>query len=228
MKSAHVLRRLEALSSEEAKRGMARYGITPRQTYGVSIPHLRAMAREAGKDHRLAQQLWAVDTRETRILASMVEEPARVSDEQLETWVGEFDYWEICDQCCMNLFEKLPAAYRKAREWSQRRPEFVRRAGFVLMARLAVSDRETEDERFQQFFPFIVQGACDQRIYVKKGVSWALRQIGKRNRELNQRAVALAGEIGAQKSAAARWVARDVLRELTSEGVRRRWEKKRA
>ena len=222
MEYEDILRKLQAASNPRAVEGMARYGITPERAYGVSIPNLRRLAQEIGVCHDLAQQLWAADIRETRILASMIEERREVTEEQMEQWVREFDYWEICDQCCMNLFEKTPWAYSKAMEWSAREEEFVKRTGFVLMARLAVSDKEARDEAFEQFLPFIRQEATDPRNYVKKAVNWALRQIGKRNRALNQKAIAAAQEIQELDSRSARWIAADALRELTSEGVQSR------
>ena len=229
-----ILQRLEAERNPEALAGMARFGITPARAYGVKIPVLRQLAREArvkarearskdkAADHALAQQLWANDTRETRILASMIDVPQLVSEAQMESWAAEFDYWEICDQCCQNLFEKTPFAYQKAVEWSERAEEYVKRAGFVLMARLAVSDKKAADERFVAFFPLIEREAGDPRDMVKKGVNWALRQIGKRNLALNQQAITVAERIEQQESKAARWVARDALRELRGTAVQTR------
>jgi 3-methyladenine DNA glycosylase AlkD len=168
---------------------MVRYGITPENTFGVSIPNLRKMAKEIGINHKFAQQLWTSNIRETKILASMIEDLEMVSEEQIEDWVKEFTYWEICDQCCMNLFEKTKFAYKEAMEWSSNKEEFVKRAGFVLMARLAVSDKKAEDKKFEGFLPIIKREPVDQRNYVKKAVNWALRQIGKRNYYLNNKAI---------------------------------------
>lgn len=221
-----ILQRLEALGDPEAVAGMAKYGITPAQAYGVSIPELRKLAKEAGKDHELAQQLWQKETRETRILASMVDEPQLVSAEQMDRWAEAFDYWEICDQCCMNLFEKTPFAYRKAVAWSAEEAEFVKRAGFVMMARLAVSDKKAADSQFEPFFALIERESDDGRNFVKKGVNWALRQIGKRNLSLNARAIETAEKIQQRNSKAARWIAQDALRELNSEAVQKRLKKK--
>lgn len=227
-----VLQRLEAARDPAALAGIARYGITPARAYGVKIPVLRQLAREVrSKDkvanHALAQQLWANDSRETRILASMVDVPQLVSQAQMESWVGEFDYWEICDQCCMNLFEKTPFAYQKAVEWSERAEEYVKRAGFVLMARLAVSDKKAADERFEAFFPLIEREAGDSRAMVKKGVNWALRQIGKRNLVLNRQAIIVGERIQQQESKAAQWVARDALKELRGTAVQNRLKKQK-
>jgi len=230
-----ILQRLEAERNPAALAGMARNGITPARAYGVKIPVLRQLAREArvqlarearvkdkAANHALALQLWANDTRETRILASMIDAPQLVSEVQMESWAAAFDYWEICDQCCQNLFEKTPFAYQKAVEWSEREEEYVKRAGFVLMARLAVSDKKAADERFAAFFPLIEREAGDTRDMVKKGVNWALRQIGKRNLALNRQAILVGERIRQQESKAARWVAGDALRELMGTAVQSR------
>ena len=222
MEYKDIIKKLKSLSNPKAIIGMARYGITPENTYGVSIPNLRKIAKEIGTSHKLAQQLWASKIRETKILASMIEDLDMVNEEQIEDWVKEFNYWEICDQCCMNLFEKTKFAYKKAIEWSSSEKEFVKRAGFVLMARLAVSDKKADDKRFEKFFPVIKREATDERNYVKKAVNWALRQIGKRNLNLNSKAINAAKEIQGMDSKSAKWIASDALRELTSEEVQKR------
>ena len=226
MEVSEVLNMLEGLSNPEAIEGMARFGISPNQTFGIRIPILRKMAREIGRDHELAQALWSHDIRETRILASMIDEPTQVTLDQMDSWTQSFDYWEICDQCCMNLFEKTEFAYQKALEWSRDAREFVKRAGFVMMARLAVSDKKAGDAVFEAFLPLIKQGAVDERKMVKKAVSWALRQIGKRNLGLNRLAIEAAEETRKMDSKAAKWVASDALRELTSEAVQERLKRK--
>ena len=218
----NILERLKSLSNPQAVEGMAKYGITPESAYGVSIPNLRKIAKEVGLNHHLAQQLWESEIRETRILASMVADPNMVTEEQMERWVKDFGYWEICDQCCMNLFEKTKFAYQKCIEWCSREEEFVKRAGFVLMARLAVSDKKADDKQFENFFPMIKSGASDNRNYVKKGVNWALRQIGKRNLNLNQQAIETAKGIQKIDCRSAKWIASDAIRELTSEAVQKR------
>lgn len=222
-----IIRELESLSDPSALEGMASFGITPGKAFCVAIPELRRMAKIIRKDHELASSLWAYGYRETRILASMVDDVRYVTDEQMEQWVSEFDYWEICDQCCMNLFEDMPCAYEKAVEWSRREEEFVKRAGFVLMARLAVSDKKAADERFIAFFPMIKEGALDRRNFVKKAVNWALRQIGKRNLLLNARAIELAEELQQTDNTSARWVAADAIRELTGEKVQWKLQSKK-
>ena len=222
MEYEEVIKKLKSLTNSEAIVGMARYGITPKNTYGVSIPNLRKIAKQVGINHKLAQRLWRADIRETKILASMIDNLKIVSEEQLEHWVKEFDYWEICDQCCMNLFEKTKFAFKKAIDWSVKEEEFIKRAGFVLMARLAVSDKKADNKKFEEFFPIIKRESTDERNYVKKAVNWALRQIGKRNLNLNSKAINAAKQIQKMDSKAAKWIAADALRELTSESVKKR------
>jgi len=220
-----ILKKLKSLSDPEAVKGMARYGINPENTYGVSIPNLRKIAKEIGTDHALAQQLWASGIHEARILASMIDELEMVTDAQMESWVKDFDSWDVCDQCCMNLFEKIKFAYQKAVEWSANDKEFIKRAGFVLMARLAVSDKKADDKQFEPFFPSIKRESVDNRNFVKKAVNWALRQIGKRNPNLNKMAIKTAEEIQQINSRSARWIASDAIRELTSEAIQKRLTK---
>ncbi len=222
MRTEDVVARLEAIGNPGAALGMARYGITANKVYGVSIPNLRNLAKEIGTDSGLARRLWLENSRETRILASMIYAPCELSEELMDRWVKDFDSWEVCDQCCANLFEKHPSAYAKCREWSSRWEEYVKRAGFTLMARLAVSDKTADDAHFEQFFPIIIREAQDSRNYVKKAINWALRQIGKRNLALNRAAIAAAEVIRERDSKSARWVANAALRELTSEAVQSR------
>lgn len=223
MEYVQVLSRLRSLGSEKAREGMARYGIKTDNALGVSVYALRAFARELGRDHGLALELWSSGLHEARMLACFVDEPDKVSAEQMESWVLDFDSWDLCDQCCSNLFDKTPFAYQKALEWSKRSEEFVKRAGFALMASLSVHDKSAVDEKFTQFFPAIRREAGDDRNYVKKAVNWALRQIGKRNRQLNQKAILLAQDILEMDSPSARWIAKDALRELSSEKVQARF-----
>lgn len=203
---------------------MARFGITPKHALGVKLPVLRALAKAIGKDHGLALALWKRDMRETRILASLVADPKKMTDEIMDEWVAEFDYWEICDQCVMNLFWKHPRAYEKAVEWSGREEEFVRRAGFAMMAKLSLTDKKAPDSRIEAFLPYIEEGAKDDRNMVMKGVSWALRQIGKRNLALNRKAVKLAKDIGKMGTKATKWVARDVLKDIERGSVMKRFK----
>src|SRR3989344_4134391 len=222
MDSNDVFKKLKSLANPKNVAGMARFGINPANTLGVPIPILRKLARERGKDRKLAQELWESGIHEARILASMIDDPKLVTGEQLEKWVRDFDSWDVCDQVCMNLFDKTSVAYKKAIEWARRDKEFEKRAGFALMACLASHDKEAGDVRFAQFFPLIKQAASDERNFVKKAVNWALRQIGKRNRNLNKMAIGTAQEIIKIDSKTAKWIATDALRELTSDAILKR------
>ncbi|MCE7741189.1 MAG: DNA alkylation repair protein [Candidatus Heimdallarchaeota archaeon] len=225
MDSKEVLLKLKLAQNPNSIEGMAKFGITPDKTFGIKIPVLRKMAKEIGVDHNLALELWGLGYRETMILASMIDDLTQVTEQQMESWVNDFSYWEICDQAIMNLFEKKEQAYDKAVEWSLREEEFVKRAGFVMMARLAVSDKKAQDEQFQEFFPHILRGAKDDRNFVKKAVNWAIRQIGKRNLSLNKHTIQLSKEIQSIDSKSAKWIANDALRELLSDPVQKRLSK---
>ena len=222
MECEDILERLKSLANAENVAGMARYGINPQNTLGISVPVLRKMAREIGRDHALALELWASGVHEARILAGMIDDPRLVTEAQMDAWAADFDSWDVCDQCCANLFDKTEPAYRKAVEWAARDEEFVKRAGFALMAALAWHDKRAPDEAFLAFLPVITRESGDGRNFVRKAVNWALRTIGKRNAALNIRAVATAKEIQATGSKPARWIAADALRELTSEKVQER------
>lgn len=209
-----IIQNLRTLAKPQNLAGMARYGIVPKNGLGVSMPSLRAMAKECGKDHALAQKLWASGIHDARILAALIDEPAKVTPAQMNRWAAQFYSWDLCDQVCGNLFDKTPYAYEKARGWHQDRREYVKRAGFVMMAVLAVHDKRAGDARFLAFLPMIREGADDEKNFVKKAVNWALRQIGKRNPALRKKALALAAELATSPKAATRWVGRDALREL--------------
>jgi 3-methyladenine DNA glycosylase AlkD len=217
-----ILDVLQSQANPDNVAGMARFGINPHNTLGVSIPQLRELAHQQGKDHSLALALWQSGIHEARLLASMVDDKRLVDETQMEAWVQDFDSWDICDQVCSNLFDRTPFAYDKAWEWSARSEEFVKRAGFVLMAGLAVHDKKASNAAFEPFFPILVREACDERNFVKKAVNWALRGLGKRNRFLNQIAIRTAQEIQKLNCKAARWIAADALRELTSEKIQSR------
>jgi 3-methyladenine DNA glycosylase AlkD len=221
-----VLGELQSLSDPAAVAGMARFGINPANCYGISMVKLRKLAKQIGKNHALAAQLWSSGIHEGRILACLIDEPKEVSEAQLEAWVKGFDSWDVCDQCCGNLFDKTQWASQKAIEWSEREEEFVKRAGFVMMTQIAIHDKKAPDSHFEPFFPIIKREATDPRNFVKKGVNWALRQIGKRNRALNQKAIEVAQEIAQIDSKAARWIAKDALRELTSDKIQQRLRKR--
>jgi 3-methyladenine DNA glycosylase AlkD len=217
-----ILEKLRSLSNPRAVEGMARFGINPKNTYGVSIPTLRNMVKEVRGNHVLAQQLWSSGVHEARILACMIDDAKLVTEKQLENWVKDFDSWDVCDQCCSSLFDKTEPAHKKAVEWSRRNEEFIKRAGFVLMATLAVHDKKAKDEEFLKFLPIIKKESVDNRNYVKKAVNWALRQIGKRNQTLNKAAIQTAKEIQEIDSSSARWIASDALRELSAEAVQKK------
>jgi 3-methyladenine DNA glycosylase AlkD len=217
-----IVEELESLRNPDAVAGMARYGINPDKAYGVSIPSLRKIARKVGKSHQLAEGLWESEIHEARILASMIEEPTEVTDDQMERWAKDFNSWDLCDQCCNNLFRKLESAHGKAIAWTSRQEEFVKRSGFTLIACLAVHDKAASDDEFIKFLPLIKREATDSRNFVKKAVNWSLRQIGKRNPNLNRDAVALAEEILQIDSRPAKWIASDAIRELTGEKVRKK------
>ncbi|HJS26423.1 MAG TPA: DNA alkylation repair protein [Actinomycetota bacterium] len=217
-----VLRSIRELADPTRLEGMARYGIDTRSAVGVTVTELRALARGLGRDHALAGELWASGIHEARILASIVDDPDAVTERQMESWVREFDSWDLCDQVCLNLFDRTPFTFDKAIEWSAREPEFEKRAGFALMAMAAVHRRDRPDHDFHVFLPRIRAEATDERNYVRKAVSWALRQIGKRSAGLHARAIRTARQIESIDARSARWIARDVLRELESPAVRER------
>lgn len=221
-----VIDNLKSLSNPANVAGMARYGISPERTLGVPMPVLRKMAKGIGRRHDLADELWRSVIHEARILAALIDDPGRVTDDQMERWVLDIDSWDVCDQLCSNLFSRTVLAHAKAAAWSGRPETFVKRAGFVLMACLAVHDKKADDALFADFLPLIAREAGDDRNFVKKAVNWALRQIGKRNAVLNSLAVQTAREIQKMDVKSARWIAADALRELTDERSWRRWRAK--
>jgi 3-methyladenine DNA glycosylase AlkD len=214
MEADQIIADLKRQANARNVEGMARFGIRPANVLGISMPALRKMAKEFGRDHATTLALWDSGIHEARILASMIDEARLVSPEQMDAWVNDFDTWDVCDQVCGNLFDKTPFAYQKAVEWCHEEKEFVRRAGFVMMAELAVHDKKAQDEAFLQFFPLIKQYAGDERNFVKKAVNWALRQIGKRNGHLRTLALECAYDVQKMDSRTAQWVAKDAIREL--------------
>jgi len=227
MKDAEtILSRLRTLASPENAAGMARYGINTTHALGIPVSTLRALAKPvraevqaAGERHALAAALWDSGVHEARILAGILDDPHLVTEAQMETWAASFDSWDLVDQTCSNLFSKASLGYAKALEWSVRPEEFIRRAGFSLMAAIAVHDQRRPADDFEPFFTAILAQAGDERNYVKKAVNWALRSIGKRSPALNARAVDIAWKMAAMPSRAARWNARGALKELTSPNV---------
>ena len=209
------------MENPKAVAGMTRYGINPNHNYGVSVHSLRKIAKEIGTDHELALQLWASDIRDLRILASIIDDPKAVTEGQMDTWANDFDSWDICDAACNNLFSRTLFAYGKATEWSKKNEVFVRRAGFVLMANLAVHDKKADNSEFIRFLSLVESSAQDERNYVKKAINWALRQIGKRNPELNKSAIDTAKRLHRLDSKSSKWIASDALKELTSDKTRK-------
>ena len=209
-----IIKELKKKANQKNVEGMARFGINSENTLGVPVYVLREMAKSYRNNHELAQLLWKSKIHEARLLAGFIDDSNKVTQKQMEDWVVDFNSWDVCDQVVSNLFDKTPWAYEKAFEWSKRDEEFVKRAGFVMIAALAVHDKSANNEKLIKFFPIIKREAKDERNFVRKAVNWALRQIGKRNHELNLRAIQLAEEILEIDSKSAKWIARDALREL--------------
>ncbi len=213
-KAASVLAELHRLANPKNVAGMARFGTVGKNLLGISMVHLRALAKQSGRDHALAEALWSTGLYEARILAALVAEPAKVTRRQANAWARDFENWADCDGLCLHLFRKTSFAHELAVAWSHRREELVKRAGFTMMATMAVHDKVAEDDVFRGYLLRVQEEANDDRHNVKKGVNWALRQIGKRNRALNRDAIRMATVIRKQDFPAARWIASDALREL--------------
>src|ERR1035437_3161181 len=214
VKSATVLAELRRVANPKNVAGMARFGIAGQNLLGISVAQLRAFAKRTGRNHALAEELWASGIFETRILAAFVAEPAQLTRQQANAWAKDFECWADCDGLCIHLFRKTPFAHDLAVAWSGRREELVKRAGFTMMATLAVHDKAASNEVFRGYLRRVQEAATDERHNVKKGVNWALRQIGKRNPILNREAIRKSKRIRERDSPAARWIARDALREL--------------
>lgn len=217
-----VMEKLTAQADPDQLEGMSRYGITTEKRLGVTVPQMRVIAKQTGKDHQLALALWETGIAEAMIVAAMVDVPAEVTEAQMEAWVVGFNSWDVCDQVCMNLFEKTPLAWDKIRDWSQREEEYVKRAAYALIACLAWHDKGASDGKFIALLPLIKSGASDERNYVKKAVSWALRNIGKRNSNLNAVALQTAQDLKEMDLKSARWIGSDAVRDLNSDATRRR------
>ena len=195
------------------------HGSLAKNSFGIMVKDLRKMAKEIGIDHSLALKLFKSDIHEAKKLASMIDDPAKVTESQMETWVKKFDSWDICDCCCSSLFVKTNFAYTKALEWNKRENEYEKRAAFTLMAHLVFHDKISTDSKFEQFFPIIIRESTDERNFVKKAVNWALRQIGKRNDRLNKKAITVAKIIKTIDSKSAQWIGNNALNELTKKGI---------
>jgi len=206
--------------------GMARYGIISSNVLGVPLTFLRSLAKSLGRDHNLAMQLWSSGVYEARLLATFIADPKELSVAQANRWARDFDNWAVCDGACIHLFRKTPYAHSIALKWSARKREFVRRAGYVMIATLAVHDKNASDTLFRKYLAVVRKGSADERTYVRKAVNWALRQIGKRNGRLREEAIQTAYTIRSMGTPAARWIAADALRELESAAVKRRLRKR--
>jgi len=214
MNVQQVIELLKQNSNASHLEGMKRYAINNSKALGVSMPKVRALAKEIKKDHALSLELWDTGIHECRILASMIGDPKLVTPQQMDKWVADFNSWDVCDQVCGNLFDRTEFVIDKAIEYSAAKAEYTKRAGFVLMAEFAVHNKKAADEAFFQFFPIIEREVWDDRNFVKKALNWALRQIGKRNKPLCEMAITTAERIVQQNSKSAKWIAKDALAEL--------------
>ncbi len=220
--SKEILYCLEQLSNEKSIIGMQKFGINTEKAFGISIKKLRELAKEYGKNHYIALELWKSGFHEARILSSMMANAQQMNSEEMNVWVKCFNSWDLCDQVCGNLFEDSPLAYEKAMEWVNSEKEFIKRAGFVMMARLAVSDKKKEDIYFLPFLEIIKRETNDERNFVKKAVNWALRQIGKRSFYLREQAILCITELLKTENKTTQWIAKDALKELSNENIIKR------
>lgn len=225
---SRVMAELKRRGQRRNVEGMARFGIRAKKVYGVSTPMLEEIARKIGKNHALGKELWETGNHDARALGALISDPQKVTSEQMERWVRDFDNWSACDGTCCHLFAFAKLAWEKAFAWSRRKREFEKRAGFALAAYLAIHDKSAGDERFEKYLKVIEREAWDERNFVRKAVNWALRNIGKRNRRLNREAIASAKRIRKSGTRAGRWIAADALRELRSEAVQKRLRRKKA
>ena len=201
-----ILAWLERRGTKRNRDGMARYAIVTPKVFGVSVADVRGLGKTIGRDHRLAEPLWKTGWYEARMLAAFVADPARVTPAQMDRWARDFDNWAICDTMCFHLFDRSPHAWPKIRQWSRSRDEFVKRAAFALLASVALHDKQAPDAPFLAALPLVERAAADDRNFVKKGVSWALRGVGRRTAALHSPSVALARRLAASDEPAARWV----------------------
>ena len=212
-----ILKWLEESRNSKNVDGMSRFGINTYKAFGVPMPALRAKAREYKNNHALAVGLWNTGIHECRLMAPLIADPKLTTPLLIQNWVEEFDSWDVCDQCCINLIRHMPFAHNKIWEYAPDDREFVRRTAFVLIATLAVHDKKVDNDDFLRYLGLIAEYSGDNRTFVKKAVNWALRQIGKRNFTLNEAAAEAAGELASSPLPSARWIGKDALRELTSQ-----------
>ena len=206
---------LERAGDERTREGYARYGIVAPKSFGVPMAKIQAIAKRLGTDHALAAAIWETGWYEARLLTAFVADAELLTAAQMERWTKDFDNWGVCDTLCFKLYDRSPHAWKKLAPWAKKKDEFVRRAAFALLASLALHDKAAKDAAFVRTLPLIEQAAKDERNFVKKGVSWALRSVGRRNAALRARSVALAKRLAACDDAAPRWIGKDALRELT-------------
>ena len=225
--SQEILKTLHSKANPENVEGMSKFGMTSINRLGISVPEMRKLAKQIGKNHAVALELWDSGIPEAQIVAALIAEPKKLSEQQMEHWVKDINSWDVCDQVCMNLFDKSHLAWKKIHDWSQREEEFVKRTAFSLIACVAWHDKIIADEKLKELFPLIKLAATDERNFVKKAVNWALRHIGKKNRNLNKAAIDFAYEIKKIDSKSARWIANDAIRELESEKVQSRLKEKK-
>ncbi|MEP7074863.1 MAG: DNA alkylation repair protein [Acidobacteriota bacterium] len=230
MTADEIVKKLASLGRKRNVEGMAHFGITTTKSFGVPTPVLKQVSlevkKQAGDRHTLAQGLWETGIYDARAMAFLIDDPKLVTKKQMDSWARDFDNWATVDGTCCYLFCRTAFAYEKAFEWAEKKPEFLKRAGFSMMAYLAVHDKKADDKKLAAFFPIIEKHSDDDRNFVRKAVNWALRQIGKRNLNLNRLAIEAAERIKLQNTKPARWIASDALRELRSEGVTERLGKK--
>ena len=219
---------LEKTGSRTAAKSLERYGLPSTNAYGISVATLRAYAKQIGTEHRLAMQLWKSGSLEARILASFVADPKQLTLAQMNAWCRDFDNWGTTDTACFTLFDRSPLAWKVVTPWTKQKGEFQKRAGFVMMACLAAHDKTAGDAAFMKFLPMIEKGASDDRNFVKKGVSWALRSIGTRSAPLHDAALELARRLSTSEPSAARWIGKDALRDITRPAVRNKVRAKRS
>ena len=220
-----ILDRLNGLASPAHFQQLSKFGINNSKALGIRVPHLRRLAKEIGKNHSLALELWATEIHEARLLASMIESPENITEQQFSAWVNDFDSWDLCDVTC-DLLGRTEFVFNKIEEYSKRDEEFVKRSAFSLMCELAFYSKDKDNLIFDRFFEIIIREAWDDRNFVRKSVNWALRQIGKRNETLRLRAIETAQQIAQQPTKSARWIAKDAIRELTNEKIVERVRKK--
>jgi 3-methyladenine DNA glycosylase AlkD len=219
---AEALAWLKKHSKKSIRDGMARYAIPSDKAFGVLMGDIQKLAKLLGRDHALALELWKTDVYEARMLCAYVDEPERVSPAQMDSQARDFDNWAICDTLCFALWVRTPHAFKKIRQWAIHKDEYVKRASFALLASMALKHKESTDADYLPMLPLMEKAAADERNFVKKAVSWALRGVGRRSVKLNKASLVLAKKLAASEDAAPRWIGKDAFRELSSAAVQKR------